>query len=182
MMRKIALLLLGLLALATTSEAFRPRQQALAKSAPFQNDNTHEKSPLTTATSAVPRGGEILGKNKAFFVKMHAYVCFFQALHFTLESCGIKVPIMGLSATIADTDFSSPGTATVLRMLAAFVLFTGLIELDLADHPVTQKSFSIYHVGLTTATVLGSLAAPTGPMSYVLPSLVGLFLVLSLLA
>ena len=128
-----------------------------------------------------PRGGGLLGHDKSFWIKFHGYVCFFQALHFTLESVGVPIPLIGLTATVKGMNATDPTTALALRMLASFCVMAGLTELDASTSPAVQKHFFYYHVCLSVATILGAMSASLGPKSYVTPVLAVFSLIAGLL-
>mmetsp|Transcript_33230 Transcript_33230/g.54858 ORF Transcript_33230/g.54858 Transcript_33230/m.54858 type:complete len:190 (+) Transcript_33230:14-583(+) len=117
----------------------------------------------TTITSSITK------LTTANVIKAHGYCSLMFAVIFALESFGIKVPLIGPTATVKGYVASDEVIKFFSRYVASFLIYVGFTEIELGSNETVQKYFKIYHIPAAIAAIKLASTNAKGDMGWVMP-------------
>jgi hypothetical protein len=121
----------------------------------------------------IPRGGG-MDIDTAMVVKAHGYTAGLISTMWVMESFGVDIPLVGLSATMEGLVMNDI-TKFFVRFLASAFVFVALVEINMADNAQVQQFFKAYHVPAALTAIVFCKDNAKGPFGYMLPILVSAF-------
>jgi hypothetical protein len=160
MMRKVLFFLLATFAAASASTF---QVQGATKPTAFRPKQAFE----------IPRGGG-MDIDTAMVVKAHGYTAGFIAATWAMETFGVEIPLVGMSATMKGLVMNDI-TKFMVRFLASVMVFVGLVEVNMAGNAQVQQAFKAYHVPAMLAAITFYKDNAKGPFGYMTPILISAF-------